>query len=149
MLRLSKQADYGIVLLSYFLEPDSAPGTGNGMPRSARDLAQLAELPAPMVSKILKHLTRAGILTSQRGSHGGYHLARPATEISLASIVTALEGEIAVTECSPLLTDRTCSHESHCPVRTPLQRLDSIVRRALDGVSLAELVEPTTHRNAS
>ena len=138
MLRLSKQADYGIVLLSYFLT--GAPN-GGGVVRSARELAEEAGLPLPTVSKVLKGLARGGILASHRGVHGGYTLARPAAEINVAQIVAVLDGEIGVTDCSPL-GGRECSHEPNCPVRDPLQRLNAVVRNALGRVSLDDLLAP-------
>jgi Rrf2 family protein len=93
MIRITREADYGILL-------DDRSGARDGQPRSAAALAQQRRLPLPMVSKILKALARAGLLNSQRGAQGGYSLARPAKEISAADIISALEGPIAITECS-------------------------------------------------
>jgi FeS assembly SUF system regulator len=135
MLRLSKQADYGLVLLSHFAQRES------GAILSARDLALETGLPAPMVSKILKALARAGILGSHRGVRGGYSLAHDPESISVARIVQAFDGPIGVTDCSPHVT-RTCDHEPRCPVRAPLQRLNAVVRSTLEQVSLRELVTP-------
>src|SRR5437868_6650848 len=94
MVRLGKLTDYGMLLMSCFAR--SQPGTL----RSARDLAEEARLPLPTVSKLLKELLHSGLLVSHRGFQGGYSLAKDPAEISLAEIVSALEGPIALTECS-------------------------------------------------
>ena len=133
MLRISKQADYGIVLLSHFAQKDA------GAAWTARNLAGESGLPLPTVAKILKRLTRGGILESQRGVNGGYRLTRSDREITVASIVEALEGPIGVVDCSFGVT-RTCLHEPRCPVKSPLQRLNAIVRKTLEGLTLRELV---------
>ena len=132
MLRLSKQADYGLVLMSHF-----ASRTGAQV-LSARDLAAEAGLPLPTVGKVLKLLARAGLLRSQRGVNGGYVLAHPASQISVAAIVQALEGPIGMTDCAPQ-APRSCEHEPHCPVRTPVQRINAVVRETLSQMSLEEL----------
>ena len=133
MFRLSKITDYGIVLLA---ELARAPEEG---PRNARELALQAELPGPIVSKVLKLLAREHLLESQRGSRGGYSLALPANRISIATIVDALEGPVAITECAR--GPSFCSHEGTCAVRDPIHALNDVVRKALATVSLADLVD--------
>ena len=94
MIRLSRITDYGIVLMVRLAQnPDDEA-------RNARNLAAEADLPIPVVSKVLKTLTREGLLSSQRGSKGGYTLARNAEDISVPEMITALEGPISLTECS-------------------------------------------------
>lgn len=132
MLRLSRQADYGLVLMSHFARHEGASVL------SARDLAQETGLPLPTVGKVLKLLGRGGLLNSQRGVNGGYVLARPASEISVVAIVQTLDGPIEMTDCVPGAT-RTCDHEHHCRMRTPVQRLSAVVHEALSKVSLEEL----------
>ena len=139
MLRMSKNADYGLVLLSELAQTGAREGEGTAL--SARDLAEQTGLPQPTVAKILKRLARAEILVSQRGVHGGYQMTRRAAELSVAAILEALDGPIAMVDCTPD-TDRSCDHESCCPVRSPLQRLNGIVRDTLDSVTLGELVSP-------
>jgi len=135
MLRLTRQADYGIVLMRHMAS--DAERLWN-----APDLAAEAFLPPPMVSKILKLLAKEGLLQSHRGVKGGYSLARASEEISMAQIITALEGPIAVTECienSP----GECVQEPVCPVRGHWQILNRAVRKALDEITLAHLVQPS------
>jgi FeS assembly SUF system regulator len=134
MIRLTKQTDYGIVLLSQI-------ATAHGSQFTASELAHGTHLPPPMVSKILKGLTRAGLLVSQRGAKGGYALARAASEISVASIIEALEGPIAMTECVEE-SEEGCSYEATCRVRSNWQRINQAVSGALEGITLEEMAEP-------
>jgi FeS assembly SUF system regulator len=132
MLRMSRITDYGIVLLTHLA---SAPGDEV---HNARTLAERAGLPLPVVSKILKALTREGFLHSQRGARGGYALARPAEAISVAAVIDALEGPIALTECGS--HPGACERESRCAVRAPWQQINRAVRQTLEQVRLSELL---------
>jgi FeS assembly SUF system regulator len=137
MIRITKQTDYGIVLLTQMaLAPQRQ--------FNAPELAAEASLPLPMVSKILKQLVREGLLTSHRGVKGGYSLARPSDEISVAELIAALEGPIALTECISVEGD--CSHEPVCKVRSNWQRINGAVRSALEGISLSEMARPHAPR---
>jgi len=133
MIRITKQTDYGIVLLTHVAaEPERQ--------FNAPELAAETRLPLPMVSKILKLLTKEGLLDSHRGVKGGYSLSRQPESISMAEIITALEGPIAITECIEVAGD--CSHEALCPVRGNWRRINQAVRAALEGITLAELAQP-------
>jgi FeS assembly SUF system regulator len=135
MIRITKQTDYGIVLLTYLAaQPERHV--------NAPELAAETQLPVPMVSKILKLLVREGLLISHRGVKGGYSLGRLPEEITMAEIITALEGPIAITECIEVSSD--CSHERLCPVRSNWQRINDAVRGALEQVTLAEMTTPLT-----
>ncbi|MCA9502643.1 MAG: Rrf2 family transcriptional regulator [Myxococcales bacterium] len=164
MFKLSKTTDYGIVLLAQLAsdapdvlapDPRTAPSTqgrtqsrtaladrtppASAPPaRNARDLAESADLPVPMVSKILKALAREGILVSQRGSKGGYQLARPPEDLTVADMIRVLEGPVALTDCA--IGPSLCEHESLCAVREPWQVISRVVERALADVTLADLV---------
>jgi FeS assembly SUF system regulator len=134
MLRVTKLADYGIVILTRLA------GQGHAT-SNARDLAQEARLPLPVVSKILKLLAKDGLLESHRGIKGGYGLARKPEEITVAEIIRALEGPIAVTEC----TDRIrgdCGLETGCPVRTNWHLINQAIQQALEKITLAEMTQP-------
>ena len=98
-----------------------------------------------MVSKILKALARAGLLTSQRGVQGGYSLARPATEISAADIIGALEGPLAITECSTEIHDG-CARQEHCEVSNHWPRINQAIYTALQSISLEEMSHPDPPR---
>jgi FeS assembly SUF system regulator len=134
MIRITREADYGIVLMTCLAQTE-------GQPRSAATLAQQRRLPLPMVSKILKSLARAGLLTSQRGAQGGYSLARPAAKISAADIIGALEGPIAITECSDETHDG-CARQDHCEVSGHWNRINQAIYTALQSISLLEMSQP-------
>lgn len=136
MIRMTKQTDYGFVLLSHLASLAAETEGGANAP----DLAADTRLPLPMVSKILKLLVRHGLLTSHRGVKGGYALARPAVAITAAEILKALEGPVALTVCiegSP----GECDREHFCTVRGPWQKINREIFTALEGVTLADLVE--------
>jgi Rrf2 family protein len=99
-------------------------------------------VPEPTVRKVLKTLVRAGIVCSVRGTHGGYALARPAGDISVAEVVIAVEGPIAVTECASEATAGACDLEGRCSVQGPWQRISAAIRDALVQLSLAEMAIP-------
>ncbi len=131
MIRLSKLADYGIVIVTELARSPERVHTAPGMAAATR-------IPQPMVSKILKALARGGVVASTRGAKGGYRLARPAEAMSVADVITALEGPIALTAC---IEDGPgcCEIEALCPARTNWQRINDAVRRALAGISVAEM----------
>jgi FeS assembly SUF system regulator len=133
MLRITKLADYGIVMLTFFAaNPENT--------YAARDIANTAKLPLPIASKALKLLSKAGLLVSQRGTKGGYGLARPPEEITVASIIRALEGTMALTQCSD--TKRECGLEAGCPVRTNWQRINQVIHSELEKITLDQLTQP-------
>ena len=130
MLRISKLTDYATVILA-------ALATDSGSQRTAADIAQAIHLAAPTVSKLLKQLHRAGLLESSRGLRGGYRLARPASQISAAAILDALEGPLALTECST--GNSQCDLQANCSVGGSWQRINHAIRQSLEEITLAEL----------
>src|SRR5947208_16249322 len=135
MIRLSKLTDYGLVLMSY-----AARNKGRTV-HTARELSLESGLPLPTVSKLLKLLLQAGFLVSHRGTNGGYSLAREPEDISVAEIVSALEGPIALTECSTDISG-LCDLERCCPIKSNQQIISQIVKGALEKVMLSDLVQP-------
>jgi FeS assembly SUF system regulator len=134
MLRVTKLADYGIVILTHLARRGSTSS-------NARDIAREVRLPLPVVSKILKTLAQQGILESRRGIKGGYGLSRRPEEISVGEIIRALEGPIAVTECN----DRAgggCNLETGCAVRTNWHLINRALHQALETITLAEMTQP-------
>ena len=129
MIRMSKLTDYAIVLLAHLAR--------SGRTLAAQELAARSGVPLPTVSKLCKELAKAGLVVSHRGRHGGYGLARPAEGISVAEIVEALEGPIALTECSA--GSGHCGIEHTCSVGRTWQRLSVAVRRSLSEITLAQL----------
>lgn len=136
MIRLAKLTDYGLVLMTTMARKSSAPV------HTARDLASVTRLPLPTVSKLLKQLLQKGLLASHRGMNGGYSLAKEPADISLAEIIAAIEGPIALTECSTDVTG-LCDLERSCPIKTNQRVVSEVVRGALQKVMLADLMQPT------
>jgi len=135
MVRLGKLTDYGLVLMTLIAR-------GEGFPqRTARDLAVESRLPLSTVSKLLKQLLQSGLLTSHRGIKGGYILAKEPREISVVEIISAIEGPMALTECSTDVTG-LCNLESFCPIKSNQQIINQAVRGVLDKITLSDLVMP-------
>jgi FeS assembly SUF system regulator len=130
VLRISKLTDYATVILASLARDEGRRHTTAGITASCH-------LPAPTVSKLLKQLHRAGLVESTRGLHGGYRLARPASQISAATILDALEGPLALTECST--GHSQCDLQANCSVGGSWQRINHAIRQSLEEVSLAEL----------
>jgi FeS assembly SUF system regulator len=134
VIRLSKLADYAVVMLSHMAAREGEVYT------TAR-LAERSSVPEPTAAKILKLLVRSGVLTSQRGSGGGYELARPASQISVSEIIVALDGPIALAACVDG-SDEHCGVETLCSMRGNWNRVNRAIRDALDNISLAEMAFP-------
>ncbi len=130
MLRVSKLTDYATVVMTCLAE-------SGDVVLSAQLLAERSRLEVPTVSKVLKQLAGAGLVDSWRGVNGGYRLARKPDQISVADIVTAMEGPIGMTECCA--QTGLCHHESHCGVRVNWQRISDAIRIALESVTLADM----------
>lgn len=133
MLRISKMTDYAILVMVGLAE-------ARGEVLSAQVLAERCRLELPTVSKVLKLLSRAGLVKSFRGASGGYSMDRAAAGISVAEIIAAIEGPIAMTECS--VEVGLCSQESSCGLRSNWQRISTAVARAMESVTLAEMSKP-------
>ncbi len=134
VIRLSKLTDYAVVMLSHMAAREGEVYT------TAR-LAERSGVPEPTAAKILKLLARASILVSQRGSGGGYGLARPAAEISVAEIIVALDGPIALAACVEGSLDH-CGVERLCAMRGNWNRVNRAIRDALEEISLVDMAAP-------
>jgi FeS assembly SUF system regulator len=144
MLRVSKLTDYATVVMTVLADDMAVAGDGV---LSAQDVAERARLELPTVSKLLKQLAHAGLVESFRGVKGGYRLARAPARITIAEIVTAMEGPIGMTECGAHAG--VCDHESHCGVRVNWQRINHAIAHALASVTLADMVRPLPRKHAT
>jgi FeS assembly SUF system regulator len=131
MLRMSKLTDYGLVLLTHMAQAGALEVL------TAHELAAASKVPLPTVSKILKELSRAGVVISHRGRRGGYALAKPAGQISVAAVIEALEGPVALTECS--VTDGGCSLEADCLAKSHWGPISRAIQRTLSRLPLTAL----------
>lgn len=131
LLRISKLTDYGTVLLAYLAARQS-------IVCSAAEAAAATGISLPTTSKLLKALSRSGIITSTRGSNGGYRLYKNPSKISATDIIDAIEGSISITECCT--SGSQCEYEGACNVSDAWQRVNIAIRSALDDVSLSDLL---------
>jgi FeS assembly SUF system regulator len=135
MLRVTKLTDYASVVLTVLASDVEAV-------LSASELAERAHLETPTVAKVLKPLAQAGLVQAFRGVNGGYRLARAPSAITLAEIVEAIEGPLAMTECST--HDGQCGIEHSCGARANWRRINDVVAEALRRVSLADMLPPAS-----
>jgi len=139
MIRITRQTDYGILLLSQMASRPMAEV------HTAKNAAQQSKISLPMASKILKALAKGGLLVSHRGVNGGYRLAATAEHISIGDVIQALEGPIGITECS--FNPGACGQEGSCPVQSNWQRISMAMRDALDSIPLSDMLIPQTHHS--
>ncbi len=133
MFRISKLTDYATLLMTTMARDPGAV-------YSAQQLAEINHLEAPTASKVLKMLAAAELLRSYRGAYGGYRLARPPAEISVAAVLRAMEGTVGITEC--VAEPGACSQEDHCRLRGNWRRIGQAIERALEDLTLAEMISP-------
>lgn len=136
MLRLSKLTDYATVILSHIAKE-------SGQTHSALCVAEATGIALPTVSKILKLLVNTNVLVSTRGTKGGYALARAPENISVAEVISALEGPIALTECS--ISHEGCEQASGCGISGNWGLINKAIRNTLESISLADMIKPA-HR---
>ena len=133
MLKISKLTDYAIIILGEMANDLNRTHTAAG-------LAGSTGVAAPTVSKLLKILGKADIVKSTRGAHGGYMLSKPPHQTSVAAVIKALEGPIALTECEG--ERGGCDQSSSCHARGSWDVINRAVRAALESVSLADMAKP-------
>jgi len=133
MIILSKLADYGVIVATHL-------ALASGRQENAAAVATATRLPLATVAKLLKALAHAGVLTATRGATGGYRLARPASAISVAEVVSAIDGDIGLTQCSVHVDE--CAHTNYCPTRPHWAAINRAVSGALQAVTLDEMISP-------
>lgn len=136
MLKLGKLTDYAVAVLGLLAQGEEE------LALSASAISQRVCIPEPTVAKVLKLLAKGELVVSSRGASGGYRLSRSPKDISLAEIIIAMEGPIALVACVDGQAD-SCSHSRSCPTQGKWDRVNGAVRSALEGVCLAEMAEPT------
>lgn len=137
MIKLSRFADYAVVILSELAQAKDTR-------LAASDIAAKANLPEPTVAKILKSLTKGKVLSSTRGVNGGYGLARTAERITVADIITAMDGPISLTDCAD---NSPCVLEGHCSMHGRWGRVNLAIRTALESVTLSDLMQASPPAN--
>lgn len=141
MIKLSKMTDYGVVIMSVMARVPERIMT-------APDASLYTGLPVPTAAKILRRLAKSPFLQSQRGAHGGYRLTLTPKEISIADIIRALEGPVAVASCvDKELPD--CTVENQCPMRGGWEKVNRALNAALEEVTLADMCQDTEQPQVS
>lgn len=138
VIRLNRMTDYAVVVLGML----NINGRRHGFsPMSASEIASRTGISQPATAKIMKLLAQAGLVEATRGKDGGYALARDGGSISIAEIIEALEGPIALTACVEGASD-PCASRHHCFISGNWQKVNAAISGALHDVTLAELVDP-------
>lgn len=137
MVQLSKQADYGIVILTHFARLYDSPLL------SAKDVSKATHLSLPMTSKILKILVKGALLKSYQGAKGGYQLCRNPSEISIASIIEVMDGPLALTECT-MSEPGNCKTETSCSVKPHWGVINQVIKDALMNLHLSSMAAPVS-----
>jgi FeS assembly SUF system regulator len=133
MLRMSKLADYGTVIMTAIArDPDNV--------HSATSIAATTGLAVPTVCKLLKMLSHGGLVVSLRGANGGYLLPRPPERITLADVIAAVDGPFGMTECST--APGLCMQEAECAIRANWQKISVAIYDALRQITLADMARP-------
>jgi Rrf2 family transcriptional regulator, cysteine metabolism repressor len=141
-MMFSTKAEYGVRVMTHLARQD---GT---QPVSLGAIAEAEGMPLAYLEHIVQRLRRAGLVESRRGAHGGYTLARPAREITMAEVVAALEGEIAPIECisaggdGALICARELASDDPCPTKLLWTRVQGSIVRTLEEMTLADLIRP-------
>ena len=135
MLRLSKKADYALMAMRHLALRSDAGAA------SAREIAEHYDIPVELLAKVLQRLARKGLLRSHQGTRGGYLLSAPATNISVADVIQAIDGPVAVTACAA--EGDPCEQYDKCSIRDPLWRIKGRILAALATCSIHELATDT------
>jgi len=136
MLSLTRKTEYALIAMSHLASKPERLA-------SAREIADLYRIPLPVLTNILKTLNRSGLVESERGVRGGYRLAQDPQEISLATLIGAIEGPVRLVKCSSDRKSKShgdCGLMAWCPVRSPALRIHDRLHRFLEEVSLDEIV---------
>ena len=130
-MRINKLTDYSIVILTNMVINDDKKMY------TAKELSEITEIPLPTVTRILKMLSNKELLDSQQGPQGGYSLTKSAENTSVREVIEAMEGPIALTECSD--DDCGCAYETSCAVGKPWQKINKAIIDVLQNINLAEM----------
>jgi len=136
MLRLSKKADYALIAMKHLAQKGLGAHSS-----SAREIAEQYDIPIELMAKVLQRLVRTGLLVSTQGTRGGYTLSRAPKTISVADVIQAIDGPLAVTACSD--SNNECEQYNKCSIRDPLWQIRERIVAALGTVTLSEMAAET------
>ncbi|HPC22218.1 MAG TPA: Rrf2 family transcriptional regulator [Phycisphaerae bacterium] len=133
MLSLTKKSEYALIAICHLAR------VGERVV-SAREIAELHQVPLPLLMNILKQLNQAGCVNSVRGARGGYSLAVPAETLTLSAVLRAVEGPVRLVNCAPVGTgSRVCERAGICSIRSPIHKLHHQFLRFLDEVTVSDV----------
>lgn len=134
MLKLTKKIDYGLLAIAYI--------AGNYGERvvNTKEIAETYSIPVELLAKILQRMVKEGLITSVSGPKGGYSLSKSPSDITVAQIISALEGDLNILSCSEETNDK-CYQFEKCNIRTPMQKLEYRIMDLLNKTKLEELIE--------
>ena len=130
MLRLSKKVDYGLMAITHIAE---RPHDGN---INSKHIAEEYNIPQELLAKILQKLAREGLIASRYGPKGGYFLVKDPHEITVREVISAIEGPIALVDCS---SGKDCAQFDHCHLRGPIEKIQNSIYKLLDGIAIDEI----------
>ena len=131
MLKLTRKADYGLIAMKHLAERAQRGAV------SAKDLAEAYGLPQEALAKILQRLARAKLVAPQRGTNGGYTLARDAHEITAFEVIQAIEGPLFITSCVSVRGQ--CDQRGRCTVLEPLQQVSRSIEEVLSKITVFDM----------
>ncbi|MEK6561285.1 MAG: Rrf2 family transcriptional regulator [Nitrospirota bacterium] len=134
MLKLTKKVDYGLMAIAYI-----AWNHGERVVNT-KEIAEAYSIPLELLAKILQRMVKGGLITSLSGPKGGYSLSTSPSDITVARIIEAVEGNINILNCSEEESSR-CYQFDRCSIRTPMQRLEHRIVDMLNKTTLEELIE--------
>jgi Rrf2 family protein len=137
MLKLTKKADYGLIAMKHLAEHADLGAC------SAKDLAEMYNIPQEALAKILQRLAKAKLLASQQGINGGYTLSRDPRLISAFDVIRAIEGPMFITSCSP---NGECDQSDRCTVKGPLQNVSKSIEQVLSQLTIHDMTQVSEHR---
>jgi FeS assembly SUF system regulator len=138
MLRIGKLTDYGLVALNQL-------AVAGAVKQSTDDISKATGLSIATVRKVMKAIVDAGLVIAQRGSKGGYRIARAPAQISVLDVVQAFEGPISLTECSA--DDNNCEITESCSLATNWTGINDLLLRVLGDITLEDIRNPDVQEN--
>lgn len=137
MISITKHSDYAIVMLAHLAKkPDALV--------SAKEISEGSKLPYPTVSKLLKLLVKSELLSSIQGSHGGYRLKKNPIDISVASVIEAIEGPISMTECATGDHGK-CKTQDSCSIQPHWMTINGVIKKSLENLAISTLSQPVPY----
>ncbi len=136
MLKFSKRIELSLLALQFMATRNA------GEVVSVKEMAENFELSFDFLSKNLQQLQRAGLVQSQQGKRGGYQLAKPASEVSVADVLQAIEGKQALVRCLSEADDCSCEVQENCTIKDPILKIQHKIDEVLASISIAEMAEP-------